>query len=60
MDEQISMIRRRAKTENQLPPKDMDKRKRDIGDWKRKVGWAKMKTIITVVLETGCYEDVYG
>ncbi|MET3499651.1 hypothetical protein ABIC45_001242 [Mucilaginibacter rubeus] len=38
----------------------MDKRKRDIGDWKRKVGWAKMKTIITVVLETGCYEDVYG
>lgn len=39
LEEQIEIIRRRAKTENQLPPKDLERRKRDVEEWKRKVGW---------------------
>lgn len=41
MEEQIELIRRRAKTENQSPPKDFEKRKKEIEQWKKNVGWIK-------------------
>jgi hypothetical protein len=39
LQDQTEIIRTRAKKENQSPPKDFDKRKKDIEDWKKKVGW---------------------
>jgi hypothetical protein len=33
------MIRTRAKNENQTPPKNFDKRKKDFDEWRKKVGW---------------------
>ncbi len=41
LEEQTMFIRQRAKNENQAPPKDIDKRKRDIDEWRKKVGWIK-------------------
>lgn len=40
LQDQTEMIRTRVKTENQTPPKDFDKRKKDFEQWRRKVGWA--------------------
>lgn len=40
LQDQTEMIRARAKNENQTPPKDFDKRKKDFEQWRRKVGWA--------------------
>lgn len=39
LDEQIELIRHRAKSENQKPLKDFEQRKKEIEEWKRKVGW---------------------
>lgn len=41
LEEQIEIIRIRAKSENQLPPRDIEKRKRAIEKWKKNVGWTK-------------------
>ncbi|WDF55869.1 DUF6624 domain-containing protein [Mucilaginibacter sp. KACC 22063] len=41
LEDQIAMIRKRTKEENQLPPKDLEKRKRDVEEWKKKVGWIR-------------------
>ncbi len=41
LEEQTEIIRRQAKNENQLPPKDFDKRKKEINEWRKKVGWLK-------------------
>jgi hypothetical protein len=39
LEEQTAMIREQAKNENQSPPKDFEKRKREIEEWKKNVGW---------------------
>lgn len=39
LEDQTEIIRRQAHEENQLPPKDVEKRKRDIEEWKLRVGW---------------------
>ena len=41
LEEQTELIRIRAKNENQSPPKDLEKRKQEIEQWKRNVGWTK-------------------
>jgi hypothetical protein len=41
LEEQIEMIRRRAKDENESPPADFEKRKKEMEAWKRTVGWIK-------------------
>lgn len=41
LEEQAEIIRKRAKNENQLPPKDFEKRKQEIKQWKKNVGWTK-------------------
>jgi hypothetical protein len=41
LEDQTEIIRRQAQEENQSPPKDVEKRKRDIEEWKYKVGWIK-------------------
>lgn len=41
LEDQIATIRRRTKEENQIPPKDLEKRKRDVEEWKKKVGWIR-------------------
>lgn len=41
IEEQTVIIRRQAKDENQLPPKDIEKRKKEIDEWQRKTGWIK-------------------
>jgi hypothetical protein len=41
LEEQIKIIRRRVKNENQTPPKDFEKRKQEIEQWKKNVGWTK-------------------
>lgn len=41
LEEQTELIRKRAKIENQLPPTDYNKRKQEIEEWKKKVGWIK-------------------
>ncbi len=35
LEEQTEIIRRQAKNENQLPPKDFEKRKQEIEQWKK-------------------------
>jgi hypothetical protein len=41
LEEQTEQIRIRAKNENQSPPKDLEKRKQEIEQWKKNVGWTK-------------------
>lgn len=41
LEEQTEIIRKRALEENQLPPEDFEKRKQEILQWKKKVGWIK-------------------
>ena len=41
LEEQTELIRIRAKNENQSPPKDVEKRKQEIEQWKKNVGWTK-------------------
>jgi len=41
LEEQIEIIRRQAKNENQSPPKDIENRKQEIEEWKKNVGWTK-------------------
>lgn len=41
LDEQIEVMRKRVKDENQSPPKDYEKRKQEMEEWKKKTGWIK-------------------
>jgi hypothetical protein len=41
LEEQTELIRKRAKTENQSAPADVELRKQEIEKWKRSVGWIK-------------------
>jgi hypothetical protein len=41
LDEQTEMIRQQAINENQSPPTNFEKRKQEIKEWKRNVGWIK-------------------
>jgi hypothetical protein len=41
LEEQIEIIRKRADKENQSPPTDFNKRKQEIEQWKKTVGWIK-------------------
>ena len=41
LEEQTELIRIRAKNENQSPPKDVEKRKQEIEQWKKHDGWTK-------------------
>jgi len=41
IEEQTEIIRARVKSENQSPPKDFEKRKQEIEQWKKNVGWIK-------------------
>ena len=41
LEEQTAIIRRQAENENQSPPTDLEKRKQEIAEWKRNVGWTK-------------------
>lgn len=44
LEEQTDMIRNRAKNEHQSPPEDLKKRKAEIDEWRKAVGWVKEKT----------------
>lgn len=39
LEEQTEIIRKQAENENQSPPTDLEKRKQQIEEWKRNVGW---------------------
>lgn len=39
LEEQTESIREQAKNERQLPPLDFEKRKLEVEEWERKVGW---------------------
>lgn len=41
LEEQTEIMRRQAKNENQSPPTDFEKRKQEIEEWKKNVGWTK-------------------
>ncbi len=41
LEEQTEIIRRRAKDENQVAPIDFEKRKKEVEEWKKSVGWKK-------------------
>ncbi|MCG8307584.1 MAG: hypothetical protein MI975_09355 [Cytophagales bacterium] len=41
LEEQIEIIRGRAKNESQSPPADFEKRKKEIDKWRKAVGWIK-------------------
>ncbi|WP_130736032.1 DUF6624 domain-containing protein [Flavobacterium sp. J27] len=41
LEEQTEIIRQNAKKENQFPPFDFEKRKEEIDEWKKRVGWKK-------------------
>lgn len=41
LEEQTEIIRKQAENEKQSPPTDLEKRKKEIEDWKRNVGWTK-------------------
>ncbi len=41
LEEQTAILRQQAIRENQSPPDDFEKRKQEIGKWKKKVGWMK-------------------
>lgn len=39
LEEQTEIIREQANNENQKPPDDFEKRKKEIDEWRRSVGW---------------------
>ncbi|MCB0640686.1 MAG: hypothetical protein KDC44_03565, partial [Phaeodactylibacter sp.] len=39
LEAQTEIIRAQVRSENQLPPADFEKRKQEMVEWKRKVGW---------------------
>jgi len=39
LEEQTGIMRRQVKNENQSPPKDFEKRRQEIDQWKKEVGW---------------------
>lgn len=41
LEEQTAVIRKQVIAENQAPPVDMEERARQIGEWRKKVGWLK-------------------
>ncbi|MFD2589169.1 DUF6624 domain-containing protein [Croceitalea marina] len=41
LEEQTEIMRRRVKNENQSLPTDLEKRKKELKKWKRRVGWTK-------------------
>jgi len=41
LEEQTKIIRRQAKKENQTPPTDFVKRKKEMDEWRKTVGWIK-------------------
>jgi hypothetical protein len=41
IEEQTRIIRKQAKNNKQLPPTDFEKRKQEIEEWKKTVGWTK-------------------
>ena len=41
LEEQIKIIRNRAKEENQSPPEDFEQRKVEMEKWRKKVGWTQ-------------------
>ena len=41
LDEQTEIIRKRMLDEKQTPPTDFEKRKQEIEEWKKNVGWTK-------------------
>lgn len=41
LDEQTEIMSRQVINENQSPPKDFEKRKQEIDQWKKEVGWVK-------------------
>jgi hypothetical protein len=43
LEEQTEVLRSQAKEENQTPPKDFEKRKQEIEQWKKNVGWGNIK-----------------
>ena len=41
LEEQTEIIRKQVENENQSPPADFEKRKKEIEEWKKTVGWIK-------------------
>ncbi len=41
IEEQTKILRKQAKTENQSPPVDIEKRRLEYEKWRKKVGWIK-------------------
>ena len=41
LEEQTKVMRKRAKNDNQLPPADLEERKREMERWKKTVGWTR-------------------
>lgn len=41
LEEQTKIMRSRAKSENEEPPQDFHKRKREMDAWRKSVGWIK-------------------
>ena len=41
LEEQIGIMRKRVKDENQFPPIDFEKRKLEMEEWRKKTGWIK-------------------
>ena len=41
IEKQTKIIRKQAKNNNQSPPADFDKRKQEMEEWKKTVGWTK-------------------
>lgn len=39
LEEQTILIKQRVKSENQTPPEDLEKRKYEIDEWRKRVGW---------------------
>jgi len=41
LEDQIEIMRKRVKNENQFPPKDYEKREVEMEEWKKRMGWIK-------------------
>ncbi|WP_289662829.1 DUF6624 domain-containing protein [Flavobacterium panacagri] len=41
LEEQIGIMKKRVKDENQFPPIDFEKRKLEMEEWRKKTGWIK-------------------
>ncbi|MEL7121620.1 MAG: DUF6624 domain-containing protein [Bacteroidota bacterium] len=41
LEEQTEIIRKRTQNENQSPPADFEKRKKQYNEWRKSVGWIK-------------------